>query len=424
MVWQSKLALKPLISKVKQSTIARNSFVYTLDFSLQILVQAAYLLLLSRALGPANFGIFAGLSAISIIGSTFVGWGCDQVLIKNVAANRGAFAVNFGNGLIGIGISLPVLFVVCYLISAAMVKADSVSPVAICAIMLADLLFTKVLFLAKACFAAIERSKPQLVINIVTTLIKLVAAVLAVLVSPKLTAEQWGWWYCGSAAVAATFAVVMVLRQIEAPTFKFLPGEFKVGALFCIEFASLAALRDADKPIIVSVLGPEVAGYYSVAFRVVDAASTPVRGLLYATYTRYFRHAHEGTERGVQFGLNVLPYAAGFSAVVSLLLLVCSGLIPWLLGAKYEPAVNLIRWMALYPMLYALTGVSADILRAIGMQRTRIAILILAIPALIGVCWLGGHWAGSTGAAIGRMVVMAMVVVLSWWLVLRFKRSL
>lgn len=419
-----KRALGPLLQKFKQSTIARNSFVYTVDFSLQILVQAAYLLLLSRALGPANFGIFAGLSAISIIGSTFVGWGCDQIVIKNVAADRASFAANFGSGLVSIGLSFPLLLALCYGISVLMTDTHSVSATTIAAIMVADLLFTKLLFLCKACFAAIESARPQLVINIVATLVKLLAAVLAVLLHSHLSAEQWGWWYCGSAAVSALFALAMVVRLIAWPKLCIMWSEFRVGMLFCSEFAAQAALRDADKPIIVSVLGPEIGGYYAVAFRIVDAASTPVRGLLYATYTRYFRHAAGGSQKGVEFGMSVLPYAAGFSAVVSLLLLICSGLIPWLLGPKYAPAVSVIRWMALYPMLFALMGVSADILRAIGLQRTRVLLMVLAVPLLMAASWLCAGWGGADAAAVGRIVVMAGVAGVSWWLVARRRRKL
>src|SRR5512133_1929985 len=102
------------MKKVINSKIARNSLIYTTDFVLQMFVQAAYAILISRQLGPSSYGIFSSITAISIIASVFSGWGCDQTLIVNVSVAKEVFRRNFGSGLSLILFTYPILLALAF----------------------------------------------------------------------------------------------------------------------------------------------------------------------------------------------------------------------------------------------------------------------------------------------------------------------
>ena len=160
----------------------------------------------------------------------------------------------------------------------------------------------------------------------------------------------------------------MVLADFGRPRFTFAGFDFKLGFLFSLEFASSSGLRDMDKPVVLQTLGTEQAGLYAAAFRIVDAATAPIRAVLYATYTRYFRHADKGAEHGIAFGVRVIPFVSASGILLAAFIFVVAGYVPLLLGSEYEGSVDLIRMLAIYPLLLGMAGIGADIMRSIGMQ--------------------------------------------------------
>jgi O-antigen/teichoic acid export membrane protein len=87
-------------------------------------------------------------------------------------------------------------------------------------------------------------------------------------------------------------------------------------------------------------------------------------------------------------------------------------LLPHILGSKYDAVVPAVRWLALIPFLRCLHSFLADALSGAGLQRTRMAIQVLA--AVINVAlnlvilprysWRGAAW--TSLACDGLLVVM------------------
>jgi len=410
------------MKKVINSQIARNSLIYTTDFVLQMFVQAAYAILISRQLGPSSYGIFSSITAISIIASVFSGWGCDQTLIVNVSVAKEVFRRNFGSGLSLILFTYPILLALAFTVLQFTLSSPQVGILSLILFISADLLFTKTIFLAKACFVVFERARGQLVINLFTTLVKLLFLFLALQFSAEFTLNAWSTWYFFSGLMSACFSLIYVSHRLGTPQFSGLKSEFITGMQFCIEQASLATLRDLDKPIIVAMMGSEQGGYYAAAFKLVDAASSPVRGMLYAAYVRYFKFSRSSEKDGITFSFKVLPYLIAGSLIIGLFIYSLAWLLPLILGEKYRPAIGMVQQLSLYPLLIGLLGTGVDLLRGIGRQLTRTYIMIASSLAVAPILYVALHFFGIAGAAGAKIAVLALTVAAAWWVIIRIKR--
>src|SRR5580658_4124882 len=92
--------MKSLASRYWKSTLARNTGWMFLGQGLRLLIQAGYFVIIARSLGVQQYGAFAAVTAMVAIFSPFVGLGCGNLIIKNVARNVELLDECFGNGLL------------------------------------------------------------------------------------------------------------------------------------------------------------------------------------------------------------------------------------------------------------------------------------------------------------------------------------
>ena len=415
------MAIAEQWNRLRASPMVGSYVVYALDFGLRIVVQLGYFLVISRSLGAAGYGLFASIVAISQLAAAFTGVGCEMVLIRRVARDKTPFPLALGNAISATVLSLPVLIPLATF-GALTIGIEGLTLTAVLLIVASDVGLNRGVTLANMAFQAHERARPQFVINITTSLIKLGAALLAFQLTETLTLEAWAWWYAGSTALAGLFAFSVMVAKLGRPRPAFYPRDLGDGFIYALEFASMAALRDLDKPIVADTLGASTAGSYAAAFRIVDTACVPVRALLRTTYVRYFHHAGQGASAAIAFARRVLPIMAGISLVLALGLLVCAPIIPWLIGEDYAPSVPIIRWMAVYPLVFGLSAMGADLLRGLNLQRARLYVMLFTTVTYVPIVWAGAKIFGAEGAAIARTLSQAMLLFATVWIIGRVAR--
>ncbi len=240
-------------------------------------------------------------------------------------------------------------------------------------------------------------------------------AVCALTISTEtVDLNTWAIWYACASVLATSISLTMVLKDYGLPRPVFSGFELRQGFLLSLEFTSVSGMRDLDKPVVVELLGPAQAGIYTAAFRIIDAATTPVKAALYATYTRYFRHADKGKEHGIAFGLSILPVVSLLGIAVTVCVLLLADYVPLLLGPEYKDTVDLIRLLALYPLLLGATGIGADIMRSIGLQSIRVVLVVISNFAIVGVVWIGCKFGALEGAVLSRMALQVAVITATW----------
>lgn len=404
------------LQEISARPVVRNTMFYGINFGLQIITQFGFFALISRVLGPSGYGIFASVSAVSLMVSVFVGLGSDHLLIQRIAVNRESFAQYFGRALA----MMLITFVPAIAIALGIfhfLDTGSFSIWGLLCILAAECIFRKISFLCSATYMAHDRAGKQFAIDNAIMILRFLAVAALTLTTYTVDLDTWALWYVCASLLASGVSLIMVLRDYGLPRPVFSGFEFKQGFLLSLEFTSVSGMRDLDKPVVVELLGPTQAGIYTAAFRIIDAATTPIKAALYATYTRYFRHADKGTEHGIAFGLRVLPIVSGLGVLVAVFIFLIAGYVPLLLGAEYEETVGLIRLLAIYPLLLGAAGIGADIMRSIGMQGTRVILVFVSNFVIVGVVWIGCDLGALEGAVLSRMLLQAAIVALTWGLI-------
>ncbi|EAV44807.1 lipopolysaccharide biosynthesis protein [Roseibium aggregatum] len=397
--------------------LVANTISYTINFGLQLVIQLAFFLFISRALGPEGYGLFVTITSVSIMAGFVVGLGSEYLLLQRVAVEPQSFGKYLGHSLIMMGLTFPLVLPVTLALLYSLI-GDSVPLSTIAIISLTDLLFTKLVILGAQSYMAFDQARKQIVINILAAALKLAFLLVATMLPGTLTLDEWAWWFFVAGLLSAVVACWLILRDLGRPVFTLIRNDLKLSMLYCIEFFSIGGMRDLDKPVVVHNLGADAGGQYAAGFRIIDAASAPVRAFLYATYTRHFRQAQGGQASSLAFGVKLLPVTVFLALPVAAFLLLTAGFIPLVLGEDFAETPIVVVCLAFYPLLMGLSGVGADVLRATGRQRVRMALLIGTSLLLIPVVTLGTMVGGLAGAALFRFAVQIALTIGTWFFIL------
>lgn len=409
-----------LADKVRGSLLARNTIVYTFNFGMQLVVQFGYFMLLSRYLGPSDYGIFVTLSAINGIGVLLIGLGSDHVMIQRVAVDPQNFPRFLGHSVAMSALTMPVVAIFAIAISHYLVGGH-IALSSLLAFVAAHLVFGRIVAVCASAFMAFDRAKLQMLVNVGMAVLRALFLVAAVVLQKDLTLDHWAWWYLAASALGALVSVVLVAVVCGVPSPAVIREDISLGLQYCLEFVAIGSVADVDKPAVAQTLGPDIAGQYAAGFKIVDAASAPIRALLYATYTRHFRNASASAAESVRFGLKLVPFSLLISVPIAVFLYFVADYIPYLIGHDFDGTPEIIQLLALYPLLMGLSGIGADILRAVGKQKLRITLLIITALIMVPAIWAGAVFGGLLGAGLARLIVQISLVGATWLFLARDK---
>lgn len=383
----------------------------------RLLLQIALFVIVARLLGPSSFGAFVGVTALVAIVSTFAGLSCELALVRSVARDPTALARGFGHGLILLAATTPILAAI--VLGLTWLLGIGLDPWTVVVITLGDLLFLRITLLCAACYQATERVAKSALINIGFSLCRLAAAGFALVFLEGLDVATWGLLYTLGAVVAAAAACVLVVSDFGRPRFKVAREDLGFGVQASLQSMLYFLLRDVDKPLLTRLASLEATGLYAAAFRIADAAIIPIRSLMYAAYASFFRHGQGGARGSLRFALRILPLAVGYAIPAGIGIALAPHAVPWVLGEAYADAGEVLRYLALLPLLHAAYNIAADALTASGHQPSRTAAHALAAATMVVACLFLIPRFGAVGAAmanIGAHAVLASVVwgMLGW----------
>ena len=379
----------------------------------RLLLQILLFVIVARMLGTADYGGFVSVTALVAIISTFAGLACEVVLVKNVSRDPDAFARYFGNGLILLAITAPVLVaisnVAVLLLSGARVPWLIVTMMAV-----ADLFFLRVNMLCAASYQAFDRMKKCALLNTGFSACRLAGALLAVLTVRHLGIVSWAFFYSGSAVAAALLSFTLVTRDLGWPRWFIARQEFHFGFHTALQSTMFFAMRDIDKPLLGRLVSLPVAGLYAAAFRLADAAVVPIRALMYTASARYFRHGRNGARGSSDFALRLLPYGVVYGALAFAGIEIVPWFLPWVLGRQYAGAAEVLRIFGVLPLLHATYNIGADALSASGHQPTRSSVQGIAAGLMAVLCVVLIPRFGIYGAAFANVASHATMAAMTW----------
>ncbi len=392
-----------------QSTLVRNSVWMFLGQGLRLIIQAAYFTVIARSLGATNYGAFISVAALAGILFPFATMGSGFLLIKNVSRDESLFFAYWRRGLITTAVFSSIFFMVVVLIS-SFALPPSIPRRLVWLVAFSDLFGLSIIGMCAQAFQAFDRLNWTATINVLLSSGRLVGALVLVAYHRHPSALQWGYIYFCSTAVVVVAAWFLVATKIHSPKFRRqrLATESREGLYFSVGLSAQTIYNDIDKTMLARLGSLDAAGIYGAAYRLIDVSFVPVSSVLAAAYPNFFRVGANGISAGLAFGKPLLLRALGYSILVAVVLLMFSGVVPYILGAEYARTAEALRWLSLLPLLKATHYFLSDALSGAGFQGVRSSIqagvagfnVLLNFWLIPAYSWRGAAWSSIASDAL------------------------
>ena len=288
-----------------EGPIARGSIRTALALTAKLIVQAGWLLGVTRLLGHDAYGSFAGATSLAIGMGTVANVGSNYIVLSRMSRDpsggldawRMAWPLTLACG--------AVLGVVYVLGAPQVLNHTTLSFGIILAIAFGELLVGPQL----ANIGAAMQGRGFVAFGQYLQLLPFVLRLFGVGIAFLWPPDQRLAAYVGL-HVLATLMALAVAASVGQRTLGLDLRRRRVSLPEIREGASYAAMAftalnpaELDKALVLRYLGAGPAGYYAAATRALAAAITPIVGMVMTSQPRLFRHAHEtdpGTKKLVQ----------------------------------------------------------------------------------------------------------------------------
>lgn len=393
-----------VIGRWRPGRYARDSLLTFFGLGARAIAQAAMVLLLARWLGPEGYGQFVATLAVVSFFGPLAGFGLQGVLLRDISREpeagpqllAKALALWWRSALVSSMLAAALAFAVL---------PGSLAWWAVTALAFGEIFGSSGMEL----LARVEQAHHQLG-RFAALLFGLIAARLlalllyAAFVQPEV--QEWMLVY----AAASLFVLGGTLAWAR-PTKASGPIHwFKLareGWPFASGGLAIRLQTEFNKPVLARI-GFAEAGYFGIAQRVVDLASLPLVALQEALWPRIFASATP-VHRALLTGTVLLLIAI----VSGMLLTDIASSLPWFFGADYNPAVQLVVWLAWLPALQVARNLGNAMLIATHCSHVLHIVYATCSMVSVGVTMLLVSRFGLGGAVLAAYAseILALVVL-------------
>lgn len=396
--------------------LARNTAFATAWQSVRLTLQFAYLILVARVLGVEGYGIFAGSVALAASLSPLVGWGFGMILVQEVSRSPQRFPEFWAKALRAVAVSGPVMASIMLALAPLLLPVDGHWTV-ILLIAAAELLAMPLIVAGSVAFQAHERLGWTMFNHVQLNLLRLGAvALLAALGERGLI--DFAWAYFGATAVAALLSLAQVNRAFGNPdwTRGGLIGRRREGLVFSLSVVANTAHGELDKTLLLRLGSAAAAGNYSLANRVVAAATTPLVAYVLAMAPRLFRVGVTGVNAASGFTIKLLLPILAYGVFAGCGIFVLAPLLPVLFGDGFLSAIPIVRALAALPLLVGISSLLLAVLTCGGAQRVRVVLevgVLIFNVALNLILIPMFDILGSVGASLASQFTLAVMAAIA-----------
>lgn len=180
---------------------------------------------------------------------------------------------------------------------------------------------------------------------------------------------------------------------------------------FAVAKATAGLNRNLDSILIARFASLEALGIFSAASVVAGALHMPFTSLCKRLLPRFFELSGASTRNVSDFARNTAWAGVAYGMVAGLALFICAPLAPTLLGSDYVDAVEVIRWLAIAPVLYALTSTGSMTLTSLDrpQDRTTTVLVVLVLHVALALWLLPRYsWMGAVAVALASELMLAI----------------
>jgi O-antigen/teichoic acid export membrane protein len=398
------------------TTTGRNTVWMAAGQGTSVLLQAGYFVILARLLGAVEYGVYGGAFALAMLVSLYTTLGSGMVLLRYVSGEPTKFAVYWGNLLfVTVTVGTTMTIVLSFL-GPHFLNARSATLLPLAAI--SNCICAQVTGETGRVFQAFEKLRFTAGLNLLTNLMRVIAAGGMILVMHRATAWQWSVASTAVSLISMLIAITTVTVLLGRPRLD-LRLSLKHGAEgigYSFAASTTGVYNDIDKTLL-SHYGMNYAnGIYTMAYRVIDIATIPISSIQLATMPKLFREGQQGVRATSEVTNRLLKRTIPLGASLSLAIFVTAPLIPHIVGRGFSDSVHAVRWLCLIPFFRGIHQITGFALTAAGLQKYRTTSQVIAATMNCGMnVWLIPRY-GWYGAAWASLLTDGLLVVANWTL--------
>lgn len=386
------------------------------------LIQAIYLVLISRSMGAEGYGSFAGIVAVAILLSPLSGWGVVHVLTKKVSSDNASISELLPAALSQIFISGSLILV--GIVVAAYIFDFDIFLIALIGI--SELILLPVALIVTNIGVLMGRNIFVSFASCLVPAFRLLSLCLALYfidhsLDLRFACQLYFWGTLSGSLIALSFLMGIVgplsfsSRIIRTDLFKE-GNQYAVGALVSSGFMEI------DKIIILSLLGGAALGPYAVAFRVASVFVLPIAAFGSVILPRLFSSKSTCQFQRL-FGLSI-SLSAIYGVFVAVFMWFSAPVISSLFGKGFISTISYIELLCLWPMFYALRYILGIGMIGLGFNLSRVFVESFGLTL---IACLNFYLIPISGvaAAIYSLLIVEMLMVIGFALIMfRRKNSL
>jgi O-antigen/teichoic acid export membrane protein len=397
------VSLQGKLSKIKNNSLVRNAGWMVAGQGGNFFLQAICFILLARLLGVTEYGIFAGAFALVNAVAPYSALGSQMIFMRYVSDDRSTAQTYWGNVLLVTAGSTLLLTVILVIASSTLFEKQSTW--LIITLVLSNCFMVQIGSCASTIFQTFEQLKATAWLKALTNFLRLLAVAILLALLRHATALQCSVGLLAGTTTAAVVAMVAVHRaigpmRVSGTLFR---QRFWEGIGFSFAGSTQAAYNDIDK-VMLSHYGMNTAnGIYTMAYRVVDFATTPVTAIDMAVLPRYFILNNSGFADVLRLSRKIIPIAALSGLAAAGITLLSSPFAVKLAGHGFAAALLPIRWLCWLPVFRGIHQLAGGVLTSTGRQnyRTAAQFLIAVFNFGLNLAWIPSHgWLGAAWSSL------------------------
>jgi O-antigen/teichoic acid export membrane protein len=261
-------------------------------------------------------------------------------------------------------------------------------------------------------------------LNLLGNFLKMVVAVVLLFTIHHAAALQWGYVSVVISSIVALSAVATVMLRVGRPRvdLHLLRDRLAEGFIFALSGSTTSAYNNLDKAMLGHFSMSAANGIYTMAYRAVDIAYTPIRSIHAAAYPRFFQRGAEGVDRTERYARSILAKTFLFGLAGAAGLFFLAPVVPLLLGPPFAQSAVAIRWLCLIPLFRCVHLSAGDAMAGAGYQRYRLGAQSAAVAFNFAAnLYLIPHFSWR-GAAFSSLLTDGGLGLLSWSVLLALKK--
>jgi O-antigen/teichoic acid export membrane protein len=402
---------RPWFSKLLSGPLARATLRTSAVLLLRLLVQAASLLMLTRLLGTAMFGVFSGMAASAALLGSLASAGTHLVLLGEVSVAPGRRQTVLRYALpvsLLAGISLLLVYAALTL---PLLRTTGLSADIALAIGFGEIVFQPfVMLVAMETLAHDKTARSQLLL-IVPLFFKFCAIFPVYFFVSENRLQIFAWTYLVSILLA--FRIVKRHLPEKWPSWRTwrLPSftEFRHMLGHALLNFTASAPLEADKALMPRLLPPHIAGVYAVGTRIACALVLPIVAMILGALPRLYRQCVKNSTEQKKLHRWIFLATLTYSMIVAAVLAIAAPLFTLLFDASYAGLTQTLRLLAFAVPAISLQFSAANVLMGQNRPWTRATLEISGLMVL----WLTAVTADFMSDEARMPFALACA---DWWL--------